>query len=61
MTSNSAIFTSSVYGTNSGITAAEIADKLIRTEESYFSQFASSRLQSKRPVLPSLQKTVKGQ
>ena len=61
MTSNSAIFSSSVFGTNSGVTAFEIADKLTATEETYFNQFSSARLKNKRPTMPSLQKTIRGQ
>lgn len=61
MTSNSKIFSSSVFGTTSGLTAEEAASKITSTEETYYNQYSTVNLQTKKPTIPSLQKTIKGQ
>jgi hypothetical protein len=60
MTSNSQIFTSSVFGKSSGKTAAELTEINTSTQEQYFQQFTGTSLKTKLPRVPSNQGIAKG-
>ncbi len=59
MNSNSSIFSSSVYGTTSGLTAEDIANKITSTQKEYYKQFNDANLKIKNPKVPSLQKIIR--
>lgn len=59
MESNSKIFTNTVFGTSSGMTAAEIAEKNTSTQETYLKSSTASSMNTTLPRVPSNQRKVK--
>lgn len=59
MTSNSQIFTTSVFGTSSALTAEEMTTKTRTTQESFLSQSTNTNLRSGAPTVPSNQRVAK--
>lgn len=60
MNSNSQIFSSTLFGTNSGQTVEEINQKIFETQQEYLKQISIGNLRTRIPSVPSLQKKVKG-
>jgi|TARA_R110000822_G_scaffold50126_1_gene131193 uncharacterized protein (UPF0128 family) len=58
-TSNSAIFSSTIFGNSSGKTAAELTAIDTETQEAYFKQGTSYKIESKVPSVPSNQRIAK--
>jgi hypothetical protein len=59
MIANSEIFTSTVFGTSSGMTAKEMSDKNRTTQESFLAQNSASSLRTQMPRVPSNQRIAK--
>lgn len=59
MISNSAIFSSSIFGNSSGATAAELAAKEIETQKTYLTKASEATLRTKLPKVPSNQRIAK--
>lgn len=59
MTSNSAIFTNTIFGTSSGLTAEEQAALDRSTQEKYLNSVSTSTLGTTVPRIPSNQKIMK--
>jgi uncharacterized protein (UPF0128 family) len=58
-TSNSAIFSSSVFGNSSGNTAVNLSTVDTTTQEKYFSQGTAYKIESPIPGIPSNQRVAK--
>jgi len=59
MKTNSAIFTTTIFGNSSGLTKEELVDKDTSTIETYLSNFSDSTLRTKVPIIPSNQRVAK--
>lgn len=59
MTSNSAIFTTTVFGNSSAMTAKELAENNRQTQEKFLLQRSSSNLGTKMPAVPTNQGIAK--
>jgi hypothetical protein len=59
MTSNSSIFSTTVFGTSSGKTSAELAEQDRKTQETYLQSASSSSIGTTVPRVPSNQKIMK--
>lgn len=59
MISNSQIFTTTVFGESSAMTAQELAQKNTATVEQYLRSYSDSNMRTKIPVVPSNQKIAK--
>lgn len=59
MISNSAIFTSTVFGTSSGLTVEELNQKNITTQELVYKEQVVSKMNNKKPIVPSNQRLAK--
>ena len=60
MESNSAIFSTAIFGTGSGDTAANLIAKTTQVIESYYNNQGLTKLNNKKPIVPSNQKVAKG-
>jgi hypothetical protein len=59
MESNSKIFSSSVFGNSSGVTAAELSENNRKTQEKYLGSSTASSLSTRLPRVPSNQRIAK--
>lgn len=59
MTANSTIFTTSLFGTSSGLTAAEQAAVDTATQETFLAKSSASNMGTTIPVVPSNQRYMK--
>lgn len=55
MTSNSAIFSSQVFGNSSGATAEELSANNTKTMETFFAQSTITKINNRHPMVPSNQ------
>ncbi len=59
MTANSTIFTTSLFGTSSGLTAADQAAVDTATQETFLAKSSTSNMGTTIPVVPSNQRYMK--
>lgn len=59
MTANSAIFTTTLFGSSSGLTAADQAAVNTATQETFLSKSSTSNLGTTIPTVPSNQRYMK--
>ena len=59
MTANSAIFTTSLFGTSSGLTANQQAALNTATQETYLAKASTSNMRTTIPPVPSNQRYMK--
>lgn len=59
MESNSSIFSTSVFGVNSGDTTANIMAKNTQTIETFFVNQGTTKMNNKTPVVPSNQRIAR--
>ena len=59
MTANSAIFTTSLFGTSSGLTANQQAALNTATQETYLAKTSTSNMRTTIPPVPSNQRYMK--
>lgn len=59
LSSNSQIFTTSIFGTGTDKDAGELASKNLETQQKYLGSSAISNMGTKLPTLPSNQKIAK--
>jgi|TARA_R110000803_G_scaffold76700_2_gene141403 hypothetical protein len=57
--SNSAIFSSSIFGESTSNTASELTSIDTTTQENYFAQGTAYKIESKLPSVPSNQRVAK--
>jgi len=57
--SNSKIFTDALFGTGTDMTASELAQKNLTTQQEYLASSSYSNLNTKLPVVPSNQRIAK--
>lgn len=57
---NSTIFTTTVFGNSSGLTAQEQANKNTQTVEQLYSEYPIVKMNTRGVVVPSNQRTIKG-
>ena len=58
-TANSAIFSSSIFGNSSGNTAVDLSTVDTTTQEKYFAQGTTYKIESSLPSVPSNQRVAK--
>jgi len=59
MISNSKIFTTSVFGNSSGVTAEELNRKSTETKELVYQEQVVAKMNNKKPIVPTNQRLVK--
>ena len=59
MKTNSAIFTTTIFGKSSGMTKEDLVNKDLNTIETYTNNFRDSNLRIKIPKIPSNQRIAK--
>ena len=59
MTANSAIFSTSLFGTSSGLTSTEQSEIDTATKETFLSKTSTNNLRTQIPRVPSNQKYMK--
>jgi len=57
--SNSSMFTSTIFGNSSGLTAADLTAKSREAQEAYLKQDTSNKIESVTVVVPSNQQVAK--
>ena len=59
MSANSAIFTTTIFGTSSGQTAEEQSAQNTKTQEQYLARTSTNNLKTRVPKIPSNQRYMK--
>ncbi len=59
MISNSAIFTTAIFGTSSGFTVEELNQKNATTQELVYKEQVIAKMNNKKPIVPSNQRLAK--